>query len=236
MKTASIAVVFLAILQISSAFNGGLGGAGGINGGNGGRFGKFGRSGANGDWNNAGRGIAAAGVFSGIWDSYMTNLEENPILTKACTSFVGFSVGDVLAQKFIATEGDFDYKRLARLATFGFTIHGTIGHFWYNWLDEVLAGTSPQVVVAKVFIDQVLWNPVFGVLFFTYLGLTQGDGFDKIIQKIKNDLFTTVKGSWTVWPLAHLINFRFVPTEQRMLYINSIQICYNVFLSFIGSK
>ena len=26
-----------------------------------------------------------------------------------------------------------------------------------------------------------------------------------------------------VWPLAHTINFRFIPSSQRVLYINSIQ-------------
>ena len=35
---------------------------------------------------------------------------------------------------------------------------------------------------------------------------------------------------------AHTINFRFVPSSQRLLYINSIQIGYNVFLSFLGNK
>lgn len=43
-------------------------------------------------------------------------------------------------------------------------------------------------------------------------------------------------GSWKVWPLAHAINFALVPTSQRILYINSIQIGYNMFLSIIGSR
>lgn len=45
-----------------------------------------------------------------------------------------------------------------------------------------------------------------------------------------------VKGSWKVWPLAHAINFRFIPSSQRVLYINSIQIGYNCFLSIISSR
>jgi protein Mpv17 len=35
---------------------------------------------------------------------------------------------------------------------------------------------------------------------------------------------------------AHTINFAFVPPSQRLLYINTIQIGYNVFLSFLGNK
>ena len=45
-----------------------------------------------------------------------------------------------------------------------------------------------------------------------------------------------VTGSWKVWPLAHAINFRFIPSSQRVLYINSIQIGYNCFLSIISNR
>ena len=45
-----------------------------------------------------------------------------------------------------------------------------------------------------------------------------------------------VTGSWKVWPIAHTINFRFIPSSQRVLYINSIQIGYNCFLSVISSR
>jgi len=43
-------------------------------------------------------------------------------------------------------------------------------------------------------------------------------------------------GSWAVWVPAHTINFAFIPPSQRLLYINSIQIGYNIFLSFLGNK
>ncbi len=65
-------------------------------------------------------------------------------------------------------------------------------------------------------------------MFFSYLGLTEGKSPSQIVTKIKNDLQTAVMGSWAVWIPAHAINFRFVPTSQRLLYINTIQIGYNV--------
>ena len=54
--------------------------------------------------------------------------------------------------------------------------------------------------------------------------------------QVRNELLTAVTGSWKVWPLAHTINFRFVPSSQRVLYINSIQIGYNCFLSIISNR
>ena len=91
-------------------------------------------------------------------------------------------------------------------------------------------------VCLQVVIDQVFWAPIFTLIFFTWIGITSGASPSEIATKIKSDLIQGVVGSWTVWPLAHTINFKYVPTEQRLLYINSIQIFYNVFLSIIGSK
>eukprot|EP00752_Nemacystus_decipiens_P009532 g8520.t1 len=171
----------------------------------------------------------------GAWDAYNELLAEKPVLVKACTSLVGFSIGDFLAQKGTSKE-KFSYERLARMAAFGFLFHGTISHFFYNALDGALPGTAAVTVIQKVVIDQVFWAPIFTLIFFTWIGVTSGNSPSEIVNKIKSDLIQGVVGSWTVWPLAHTINFKYVPTEQRLLYINSIQIFYNVFLSIIGSK
>ena len=52
----------------------------------------------------------------------------------------------------------------------------------------------------------------------------------------RSDLMTAVTGSWVVWVPAHTVNFAFIPPSQRLLYINTIQIGYNIFLSFLGNK
>jgi len=46
----------------------------------------------------------------------------------------------------------------------------------------------------------------------------------QLTDKIKKDLVRGVTASWKVWPLVHVINFRFIPSQQRLLYINSIQV------------
>jgi len=54
-------------------------------------------------------------------------------------------------------------------------------------------------------------------------------------QKLKQDIFPAVKGSWVTWIPAHTINFAFVPSDMRLLYINTIQIFFNMFMSVIGN-
>lgn len=175
--------------------------------------------------------------MSGLWARYNAMLEAQPLLTKALTSLTGFTIGDILAQNFVNQDGKpYDPMRTIRLGSFGFLVHGTTGHYFYGFLDSKLPGTKPQTVATKVFIDQTIWNPIFGLMFFGYLNLVEGKSFQDYKNKIKADLKTAVMGSWAVWVPAHTINFAFVPPSQRLLYINSIQIGYNVFLSFLGNK
>jgi protein Mpv17 len=175
--------------------------------------------------------------MSAIWSKYNALLEAQPLLTKALTSLTGFTLGDILAQNFVEP-GDkpYDVMRTVRLGSFGFLLHGTTGHYFYGMLDSKLPGTKPVTVATKVLIDQTMWNPIFGLMFFGYLNVCEGKSFADYKQKISQDLKTAVMGSWAVWVPAHTINFAFVPPSQRLLYINTIQIGYNVFLSFLGNK
>jgi protein Mpv17 len=175
--------------------------------------------------------------MAALWARYNSLLEAQPLLTKALTSFTGFTAGDVLAQCFIEKDSKgFDAMRTIRMGSFGFLLHGTTGHYFYGMLDSKLPGTKPVTVATKVAIDQTIWNPIFGCMFFGYLNLMEGKSFDTYTNKLKSDLKTAVMGSWAVWVPAHTINFAFVPPAQRLLYINTIQIGYNVFLSFLGNK
>jgi len=138
-------------------------------------------------------------------------------------------------QIFIGS-GPFDMKRFLSLSFFGFIYHGPSGHYFYNWLDRKIEGTDPKTVALKVLIDQTLWCPIFMTVFFTYLGLVNGDSVATIVDKVKSDLLSACQGSWKVWPLVHAINFRFVPTKFRLVYINTVQVAFNIFLSLIGTK
>jgi len=175
--------------------------------------------------------------MSGLWARYNKLLDAQPLLTKACTSLIGFTAGDVLAQNFI-NDGDqpYDVSRTLRLASFGFLLHGTTGHYFYGFLDSKMPGTKPVTVASKVMIDQFFWNPIFGCMFFGYLNFTEGKSVEDLKIKLQSDLKTAVMGSWAVWIPAHTVNFAFIPPAQRLLYINTIQIGYNVFLSFLGNK
>ena len=169
------------------------------------------------------------------WNIYNEALESAPLATKSVTSALGFTIGDVLAQNFINREETYDWIRTIRLAGFGALIHGPTGHWFYGVLDNKIPGRGAVEVASKVAIDQLLWNPIFGIMFFTWQGVFERDDYNAILRRIQRDLMKQVTGSWKVWPLAHAISFRFIPPSQRLLYINLVQLGYNMFLSVIAN-
>lgn len=44
------------------------------------------------------------------------------------------------------------------------------------------------------------------------------------MSTVKSKLKPTLLANWTVWPLAHVINFALVPPAQRILYINVVNV------------
>ncbi|KAI2496618.1 hypothetical protein MHU86_17877 [Fragilaria crotonensis] len=178
--------------------------------------------------------VVRGGAVPG-WAAYNDSLDKNPLTTKAFTSLVGWALGDILAQVFISG-GPFDLKRFISLSAFGLLYHGPSGHYFYNWLDSKIKGTGAADVALKVGIDQIFWCPIFMTVFFTYLGLVNGDAPATIGNKIKNDLLSACQGSWKVWPIVHAVNFKFISSKHRLIFINGVQVAFNMFLSLIGTK
>jgi len=175
--------------------------------------------------------------MSQAWAAYRSALARRPLLVNMCTSCVAWTAGDVLAQKCVSSERvPYDPVRTLRMASFGFLLHGSMGNMFYRFLDRAVLGRSVGSIAAKVAIDQLCWNPVFGCTFFTYMGVAEGKSINDIGTTIESDLKTSVVGSWACWIPAHAVNFALVPPQLRMLYISSVQIGYNVFLSCLANK
>ena len=72
-------------------------------------------------------------------------------------------------------------------------------------------------------IDQLIFTPVGIVIFYSCFRTLEGQPW-KIPGTLKEKFFPTLFAGFAVWPLAHIINFRFVPSHQRVLYVNCITV------------
>lgn len=165
---------------------------------------------------------------------YNNALARNPVGTKACTSFIGFSIGDRLAQTIM--DAPFDPYRTLRLGLYGLLLDGPIGHAWYRLLDKYVEPNNPtgtKAVLTKTALDQLLWAPAMTCIFFAFLKLLEGHP-DAILGTIQTKLVPTVVANYLLWPLAHYFNFKYVPSEHRILFNNVVSIAWNAWLSWFS--
>lgn len=170
-----------------------------------------------------------------FWVAYNELLDEQPILVKSLTSFVGFMLGDILSQVIV---GDpYSAIRTLHLVMYGVIMDGPCGHFWYTTLDKNVFPEDPvstKAIVAKTTMDQLIWGPFITAVFFAFIRTVQGHP-DQIIPTIQVELVPTILASYALWPVAHAINFRFIPSSQRILYINCVQIVWTAYLSNLAA-
>lgn len=179
------------------------------------------------------------------WQGYNRGLVQRPVFTKSLVCLVGFAIGDLAAQTLTAPktgQRGVDWKRTANMAAFGFCFQGPVGHVWYNMLDRTILPTnpaSPLAVVSKVAADQLLMAPIGMVCFYAWSTIfTHGLAALGTVwpRRVRETLPVATRAAWTFWPLAHTINFRFIPTEQRMLYINLVAIGWNAIFSYVSNR
>ena len=187
-------------------------------------------------------------AVSTLLSEYESILNQSPMLVKSLTSLFGFGVADVVAQGLsTSTNADsrsspiFDGARTLRFAAFGFFLYGPTSSVWYSSLDLYILPENPTsglAVASKVFADQVLWAPVLISSLFAFDLAFDTSWTTKLTlsKKIENDLFSALKVNWSFWPMFHLFSFRFVPTEDPILYIICVQVLFNVFLVYTSSK
>ena len=113
--------------------------------------------------------------ISTLWGNYQRSVETNPMTTKASTSFFGFVIGDILAQRLTGTS--FSLLRCLRLGTYGLALDGPLGHLWYQLLDRFVwpnESQSNKAVLAKTAADQLIWAPIMTCVFFAVLKTLEG--------------------------------------------------------------
>lgn len=58
----------------------------------------------------------------------------------------------------------------------------------------------------------------------------EGRSLAELRVKIGKDYPSVQLYGWRLWPLAALINYRFVPLQFRVLFINLVALCWTTFL------
>lgn len=132
-----------------------------------------------------------------------------------------------------------DLSRTARMGSFGFFYYGPLNGVWYPFLDKyfpidraaAMAANLPSFL-AKVSLNQIVLGPLVVAGVFSWTLAIQGKP-EKIVQKIRDDAFSTLKTGWKFWIPASMINFWVVPLPYQVLYMSCCATVWNAILSSV---
>lgn len=170
------------------------------------------------------------------WLSYSSVLEASPVSTKAVTSATVYTIGDMISQ---GTEGksigEIDRPRVIRSLLAGLIGHGPLSHLWYNFSDNIfenvmhLQGWGGTAI--KVAIDQTTWGPFWNNTYILLLGIMKWDKPANIFDEMKRTTIPLVVSGLKLWPLAHCVTYGLIPLENRLLWVDLVEIIWVTILS-----
>lgn len=134
----------------------------------------------------------------------------------------------------------FDFERLTRFVAYGFLM-APIQFQWYGFLSRTFPitktrGTSSMIpALQRVAMDQLIFAPVGLALFFTYMTVAEGGGKRAITKKFQDVYLPALRANYTVWPAVQILNFRVIPIQFQIPFVNTIGIAWTAYLSLTNS-
>jgi len=166
---------------------------------------------------------------------YMQLLDEKPIAAKVLTSVVIGGAGDVACQLLVDNDRPFSFRRLFNMAFLGAVLVAPCLHVWYGFLAKTIPGSSWLAVGKRLAADQLVFAPSFVALFFCAMATVQGAP-EESVKRLQDGWLDAVVMNYKIWPLAQVINFRFIPVQHQVLFANFVALFWNTYLSFATNK
>lgn len=171
-----------------------------------------------------------------LWEDYSRVLSESPIETKAATSATVYTIGDIIAQR---TEGvsmdELDTGRTLRSLLAGAIGHGPLSHYWYDMseglFNDVLHWTAWWSLFPKVILDQATWAPFWNNAYILLLGLMKRDSMTVMWKDVRRTTVPLIVSGLKLWPLAHCVTYGLVPVENRLLWVDVVEILWVTILA-----
>jgi len=187
--------------------------------------------------------------------AYQQSFDSHPYFTLAFTNATLSALGDLVAQtvQIIAVtptelhQTRYDVPRTVRFFCFGFGMGPLIGR-WNNFLEhsfplKILGRSRARTsrvdltsLTKRVSCDQLIMAPIGLAMFLGSMGIMEGHDKTHIRAKFSDIYNQALLANWKVWPLAQLINFRFMPLPYRVPFQSTCGVFWTLYLSLLNSN
>ncbi|EDR15444.1 uncharacterized protein LACBIDRAFT_227871 [Laccaria bicolor S238N-H82] len=201
--------------------------------------------------------MAALTIARAYQHSFDTHPNSTLAITGGCLNALGDFVAQI-SQKALRKEQHggyepYDFLRTLRFFCFGFTISPFMGR-WNSFLESrfplrsLKANTkrvSFRALSKRVACDQLIVQltnrnsssaPIGLALFLGSMGMMEGRTPYQIKEKCTDLYPKALIANWKAWPLAQLVNFRYMPLPYRVPFSQACGVFWTLYLSIINSE
>ncbi|KAK0549809.1 Protein required for ethanol metabolism [Tilletia horrida] len=180
---------------------------------------------------------AAAGSRSSSFLQRFFQITQSSAPRKCATTAFTFGLGDVIAQQFVERRGTkHDLLRTTRLAFYGGVIFSPYLLQWFKVLDKIQFKNRIATITTRVAVDQTISAPIIVTMFLSSTTLLAGGSTTDVKEKLRQSWWSTVKTGWLVWVPTQTINISVVPQDYRLIFLSTVALCWNVFLSVVSAN
>jgi len=148
-----------------------------------------------------------------------------------------FGGGDAIAQQVVERRGrEHDFIRTARQTFFGGVLFAPIMTKWYNLLNRMRFATPTKALIYRVYLDQLVLSPVAVVYFYSCMTLLEGKGVHDATERVKTAYIPTLLRNWSVFVPTQIVNFALVPGHLRFVFMGTVSLFWNTYLSFANMQ
>ncbi|KAI1301199.1 Mpv17-like protein 2 [Halotydeus destructor] len=127
-----------------------------------------------------------------------------------------------------------DWTRIRSMG-YGGLVFGTLGHYWYTFLDRRFPGNSLRTVAKKVACE-IPAGPPFALAFFVVVGQFRNKSLIDSWTSFKEGLTFILIADWGFYLPLQILNFRYLPPKYRYLYVVFINGFYDCAFAYIINR
>ncbi|CAN6691148.1 unnamed protein product [Malus baccata var. baccata] len=106
-----------------------------------------------------------------------------------------------------------------------------------DWIaQELIPFQDWWVVPVKVAFDQTVWAAIWNSMYFTVLGFLRFESPISIFSELKATFWPMLTAGWKLWPFAHLVTYGVIPVEQRLLWVDCVELIWVTILSTYSNE
>jgi hypothetical protein len=187
-------------------------------------------------------GGAANGLRSQSYiQTYLRELQENPLRTKMLTSGTLSALQEVLASVIAGDRnkhGSYLTPRVPKMAIYGSLISAPLGHLLVTMLQKGFQGkTSTRAKIGQILVSNLLVSPIQNTVYLACMAVIAGARtFHQIKATVKAGFFPVMKVSWITSPLALMFAQKFLPPHAWVPFFNLVAFVIGTYINATTKK